>query len=40
MAELLIKNIHTLVTMVEGEKILHQVDVLVDGGRIAAVGSI
>ena len=39
MAELLIKNIHTLVTMVEGEKILHQVDVLIDGGRIAAVGS-
>ena len=39
MAELLIKNIHTLVTMVEGEKILHQADVLVDGGRIAAVGS-
>jgi len=39
MASLLIRNIHTLVTMVDGEKPLHDVDVLVEDGRIAAVGS-
>ena len=38
MAELLIKNIHTLVTMVEGEKPRSQVDLLIDHGRITAVG--
>jgi cytosine/adenosine deaminase-related metal-dependent hydrolase len=39
MASLLIRNIHTLVTMVEGEQPLHGVDVLVEDGRIAAVGA-
>ena len=39
MASLLIRNIHTLVTMVEGEQPLHGVDVLVEDGRITAVGA-
>ncbi len=38
MSAILIKNIHTLVTMVEGEKDLHDVDVLMDGGKISSVG--
>ena len=39
MASLMIRNVHTLVTMVEGEKPLHGVDLLVEDGRIAAIGS-
>jgi hypothetical protein len=35
---LLLKNCHTLVTMVDGEKPLHGVDVLLEGGRVSAVG--
>jgi len=34
---LLIRNIHTLVTMVEGEKPLHDVDVLIEDGKVAAI---
>jgi 8-oxoguanine deaminase len=37
MGRLLIRNIHTLVTMVEGDKPLHQVDVLIEDGQIAAI---
>lgn len=39
MASLLIRNIHTLATMVEGEKPLHGVDLLIQEGRIAAIGA-
>ncbi len=39
MASLLIRNVHTLVTMVEGEKPLHGVDVLIEDGKIAAIGA-
>ena len=39
MASLLIRNIHTLATMVEGEKPLHGVDLLIQDGRIAAIGA-
>lgn len=38
MSTLLIKNIHTLVTMVEGEDVLHDVDLLVDDGKIRQIG--
>ncbi len=38
MTQLLIKNIHTLVTMVDGERPLHDVDLLVEDNRIAAIG--
>ncbi|HBA84103.1 MAG TPA: 8-oxoguanine deaminase [Verrucomicrobia bacterium] len=37
MGRLLIRNIHTLVTMVEGEKPLHDVDVLIEDGKVAAI---
>ena len=39
MASLLIRNIHTLTTMVEGEKPLHGVDLLIRDGKIAAIGA-
>ncbi len=38
MARLLIKNIHTLVTMGEVERVAHDVDVLVEEERIAVIG--
>lgn len=38
MHRLLIRNIHTLVTMGEDERIVHGVDVLVEDGRIVAIG--
>ena len=38
MARILLRNIHTLVTMGEIERILHNVDVLIQDGRIAGVG--
>lgn len=38
MPDILIRNIDTLVTMVDGEKPLRNVDILVAGGRIAAIG--
>lgn len=37
---LLLRGIHTLVTMVEGEAPRHGVDVLVEGGRIIGVGDL
>ena len=37
MARTLIRNIHTLVTMGEPERVLHGADVLLDGHRIAAI---
>ena len=40
MTRLLVRNIHTLVTMVEGELPLHDVDVLIEDGRIAAIGAL
>ncbi len=39
MARILIRNIHTIVTMVEGEEPLRNVDLLVAGDRIAAIGA-
>jgi len=39
MSQLHIRNIHTLVTMVDGEKPRHNVDVLVQDNKIAAVGT-
>lgn len=38
MKPMLIKNIHTLVTMNESSEILHHVDMLTTGNRIAAIG--
>ncbi|MFH1724850.1 MAG: 8-oxoguanine deaminase [Elusimicrobiota bacterium] len=38
MPRLLIKNIHTLVTMAEGEAPLHDVDLLAQEGKVAAIG--
>lgn len=38
MSRLLIKDIHTLVTMEPGQKPLHDVDLLVENGRISAIG--
>lgn len=38
MSRLLVRNIHTLVTMGEDELIAHGVDVLVEDGRIARIG--
>ena len=38
MARILLRNIHTLVTMGEIERILHNADVLIQDGRIAGVG--
>ncbi|MBN1268760.1 MAG: 8-oxoguanine deaminase [Kiritimatiellae bacterium] len=38
MPPLLIRNIHTLVTMTDGEKPLHNVDLLVEDGKVAAIG--
>jgi cytosine/adenosine deaminase-related metal-dependent hydrolase len=38
MTDILIRGIHTLVTMVEGEAPRRDMDVLLSGGRIAAVG--
>jgi cytosine/adenosine deaminase-related metal-dependent hydrolase len=38
MNSLLVQNAHTLVTMVDGEKPLHGVDVLIHDGRIESVG--
>ena len=38
MPRLLIRNIHTLVTMVEGEEPLRGVDLLVENGKVAAIG--
>lgn len=38
MAQLLIRNIHTLVTMVDGEKDLHDVDLLIQDNKVAAIG--
>ena len=35
---LLLKNCHTVVTMVDGETPLHGVDILLEGGKISAVG--
>ena len=37
MALLRLRNIHTLVTMAEGEKVRHDVDLLVEDGRIAGI---
>ncbi len=39
MSRLLIRGLHTLVTRVEGEEPRHDVDVLIEGGQIAAVGT-
>ena len=38
MSHILIRNIHTLVTMVDDEKPLHNVDLLIRDNRIAAIG--
>ncbi|MFH0954239.1 MAG: 8-oxoguanine deaminase [Verrucomicrobiota bacterium] len=38
MSALLIRNIHTLVTMGEAESVRHNVDVLIEGDRIAKIG--
>lgn len=38
MAALLLKNIHTLVTMSENTGVLHHAEVLIEGNRITAVG--
>ncbi|MEN6340694.1 MAG: amidohydrolase family protein, partial [Clostridiaceae bacterium] len=35
----LLKNIHTLVTCDDADRVLHHIDVLFDGGAIAGVGS-
>jgi 8-oxoguanine deaminase len=35
---ILLRNCHTLVTMVDGEQPLHGADVLLEGGRVSAVG--
>lgn len=35
----LLKNIHTLVTCDDGDRVLHGVDVLFDGGAVAKIGS-
>jgi len=40
MTRLLVRHIHTLVTMVEGELPLHDVDVLMEDGRITAIGAL
>ena len=40
MTRLLLRNIHTLVTMVAGELPLHAVDVLIEDGKIAALGAL
>jgi cytosine/adenosine deaminase-related metal-dependent hydrolase len=39
MSRLLLENIHTLVTMVDGEPPLHDVDLLIEDGKIAAIGA-
>ncbi|HNR94078.1 MAG TPA: 8-oxoguanine deaminase [Kiritimatiellia bacterium] len=38
MAKILLKNVNTLVTMVPGEKPLHNVDLLISGKKIEAIG--
>ncbi len=38
MKHILIQNIHTLVTMVDGERPRHDVDLLISGNKIAAIG--
>jgi len=38
MGRILLKNVHTLVTMVEGEKPLHDVDLLLEDHQVAAIG--
>jgi len=38
MSRLLIRGIHTLVTMADGEAPLHDVDLVIDGGKVDAVG--
>lgn len=40
MTRLLVRHIHTLVTMVEGELPLHDVDVLMEDGRVTAIGAL
>jgi len=39
MAQILIQNIHTLVTMVDGEEPRHGIDLLVEDNKIAAIGN-
>jgi 8-oxoguanine deaminase len=38
MSRILIRNIHTLVTMVEGQEPLHDVDLLVEDGKVKEIG--
>ena len=36
----LLKNIRTLVTCDDGDRVLHNVDLLLDGAAVAAIGSV